>query len=667
MQGLESVVPSIECPTLSQNVGSDPFSDDLTRNLRGLEKLVEVLAGCDLSEEMKYQKDAEGCISYVSVSLPSARVVVRDIGKALEQGLKTLRDAISAQMVETYRYYKGMEPPPPASPARMEFPVVAPSPLPTPHPPLHDLTPKQPEERKRLTPKCNTGKMSAANSLGEGLSGYLYFHLRSVVHHLRATCASVWVISEVTEAGRAKSIFKCASSYPVLQNQPVCLSTVTGIASMVHQSHVALNMTDAKTSSLYTLETQKAIGDAPSLLCFPLCPHEESCAGVLFVTNKRASRGKFTNEDESSVLEASQLLSVLLSVYGKKAFFRPLNGANYPHLDALLGPKHIHKECFVPEESLDKGVHGIVVEAIGRKKQQFIYRTGVAPMHITGKERITAKAVAIDGQNMHDLSLQLNWMEQMWRCSLNENSVLNTECKWWQGRVAESQAKIRWMNRQSERAQRCDDNSVIKQILAEIAPEHRNPLPRPSAGRVRSYAAVTTDFADLQTKNHGAMGLPTEDKTCQTDRCFADNPLQRVRRAHRLSQSIFHMPRSPTLFTPMGSSARSMRGESSQRESSVRVDRDASSLNASTAMSPTLRVPVHPSCMPRPPVVSSEIDTADTCGEVSLNINDYLSRRDDKDAPVSPMFDGMRALEGPARGGLQFIIPPELKRQKVAF
>ncbi|KAJ9461074.1 hypothetical protein DIPPA_29186 [Diplonema papillatum] len=316
------------------------------------------------------------------------------------------------------------------------------------------------------------------------------------------------------------------------------LSVSTGLPQKVLASSVAMNFRNVKLSTLFTHDIAQKLGlDTVSLLAFPVFSGGASDAvGVLFAVNKR-HLPCFTEDDERVLAAAAALLSHgLLSWFPVSAVHAAQASAAGRQAAAAL---HLHTHVppmLPPPVSIDPQEAGSIAELhegfLSFKKRQIIYRASSRTC-AHAKEDANGRAVMMDGSNLVELSHQLKWMETMWRTTLDESTALHTQCRWWQSKLARAQAKVRWLERQMDRATRCPDLATARQMLSEPPDEPQigeDAMPHGSEGplhqsrppaahvAVRSYTNKPLNgFDDLEKEWLAAYGLPVKSVACQTD------------------------------------------------------------------------------------------------------------------------------------------------------
>ena len=518
-EGLEAHVKADAA--VSCSVDCDPLCPDVSAALRRLATCADVLAACELRlSGSVVTSDTDDLLAGIAVDTLGARDVVREAGRIFAKAAAGLRQAVTDQMLLVLPYAgekadrawqplahdaPALSPPPPPPQQRLQPPRATPS-----EGGGSSVPAVKPAARRHAQAVGGDGRRQPSLDQPSLLAAYAFVHMKSLAHYSHAASCSLWLLVDAVDMGKKQSLLKCASVYPSTSHMHHrTLSPTGGVGGTVIQAMVALNISEVGSSSLYTLDTQQALGEVTSLLCFPVYSSLGVCCGVVFLAHTDGDR--FSEADESALLEGAELLSGVLGQHPLAHFFHRIEA------ELLDASRALKRDDYIPGAGA-QAVKDLMTDVVGKRRKQLIYRTGSAAL-ITGKERITAKAVAVDGQNLCDLAQQLVWMDQMWRCSLNENSTLSAECRWWQGRLAEAQARVRWMQRQAERAQRCTQLSEVRLVLTGIPPEGDVPPPRPAQGRVRSYAAVKMgDYNDMRQKMQASFGLPTEDKGCQTEK-----------------------------------------------------------------------------------------------------------------------------------------------------
>eukprot|EP00756_Hemistasia_phaeocysticola_P066665 Hpha_TRINITY_DN9399_c0_g2::TRINITY_DN9399_c0_g2_i1::g.25858::m.25858 len=383
--------------------------------------------------------------------------------------------------------------------------------------------------------------------LSQQLGAALHFALASLAAGVACERASVWLSQEREDRGEPKTVLCCASLFPApnaTQRDPRDFDLVSGqgVAGAVFSTGVALNVANTKHTSLWDAEESRKAGyDVKALMCFPVWSLGVGVGrqqiGIVQMLNKIPPATKFTAEDERTALHLAAGISNIVARFPVKYF---LKRHNYSSLESVClipqrgGGAEVGQERRGSElEALSQSVGGELLNKIADTRHpQRIYRTGVRPVHITAKETLTAEAVITDGSNLSDLSQHISWMESMWRHSLDENAVMKQECVWWQGKCAEAQARMRWMEKQHERALRAHDLDRAKAALKALPQEPveragvtsgGNPGSRPVFSRVRAYGneeQVSQQELVYQHERRWAtfLGAPFEDKETQTVR-----------------------------------------------------------------------------------------------------------------------------------------------------
>ena len=518
---------------------SDPLSDTVKLAIDGLLETATALMNCEMGSD-KLVSNATS-VYYVAAKQKSARNVLIDLGELLENYVGKLKDAIIEQMKNVFDHL------PRRSPSTMLADLLETNSKPEIDDPfLGELVVRQQQQQQQqqqqpqpqTPPKSfsesqqqfkQSTKSRKLPSLSVIISSYVFLQMKSLSIRIAAQRTSLWFLDEAFENGKLRNTLKCIAMYPYSSSYSSELSPLHGICGPVMQSRVALNFKSAKQSTLFTPETCRALGvDTEALLCFPVLRGiSRQCIGLLFASNKSHSQTeRFTELDEISCCETVELISRVFGSYGSLKNISPVNvpvkvlmmtdsdkndkqHSEFDQTTSTITDQQLSLPDVPPQ---------LVTDVFGVRQLQHVYRTGARPSHISGKETITAKAVVMDGSNLADLSQQLSWMEQMWRGSLDENTVLYTECRWWQGRTAESQAKLRWIQRQIDRAQRAEGFSQAKVLLSQLPPEADSQTTKPDTGRVRDYTSESiSDIDSMQRHWVASLGIPSEDKCTQTD------------------------------------------------------------------------------------------------------------------------------------------------------
>eukprot|EP01060_Flectonema_neradi_P017507 TRINITY_DN24390_c0_g1_i1.p1 TRINITY_DN24390_c0_g1~~TRINITY_DN24390_c0_g1_i1.p1 ORF type:complete len:649 (+),score=102.74 TRINITY_DN24390_c0_g1_i1:124-2070(+) len=511
---------------------SDPLTDEVKKALRSLLETATALTNCELGSDKLVSNETN--VYYVAAKSKAVREVIVELGERLEQYLQRLKDTIIDQMLNVFEHLPRRSPTilldkaVKSEPENFFFSERQQSTT------VSDSTQKV-QQQEHSKPSCPAKPAQKSPSLSTILSSYSYLQMKALTIRISAQRTSLWLLTDIYENGKAKNSLKCSAMYPQSSSYSLELSPSQGICGPVMQTGVALNFRCAKQSTLFTPETCRALGvDTNALLCFPILRGiNRVCVGVLFASNKSHSQSeRFTELDEISCCETVELISRVLGGYGNPSGVSPdrvpqkiLHGdGNGREFDSDLNQTAttvLTSSISDYHQALPNVPPQLVTDVHGARQLQHIYRTGAKPSHISGKETITAKAVIMDGSNLTDLSQQLSWMEQMWRGSLDENTILHSECRWWQGRTAESQAKLRWLQRQIDRAQRVDEFSQAKMLLSQLPPETDNEheLPsKPDTARVRDYTNESiTDVGAMKQKWIACLGIPNDDKCTQTD------------------------------------------------------------------------------------------------------------------------------------------------------
>eukprot|EP01063_Lacrimia_lanifica_P031663 TRINITY_DN5272_c0_g1_i1.p1 TRINITY_DN5272_c0_g1~~TRINITY_DN5272_c0_g1_i1.p1 ORF type:complete len:418 (+),score=91.75 TRINITY_DN5272_c0_g1_i1:2812-4065(+) len=275
------------------------------------------------------------------------------------------------------------------------------------------------------------------------------------------------------------------------------LSSSSGLVATVFESRVAINLADAPLSALRTPETVRELGEFRNALVVPLFrkgAHQGQCIGVTVYVNKQSGSPRFSLYDETASAGAAELLASAMAAYPPTFFYLDAASLYDPSLkpldQAVLPPQPPvgAEDGDVESLALTPRTRLLGKQVLDTRPPMLMYRTGEHPAHITGKELMTAKSVALDGSNLSDLSRLLQYTEQMWRGALDDNSILQAECRWWQGRTAEAQAKVRWLQRQSEKAQRSTNLQYVHFLLAQLPPETAPSGAKPDVSNVRPYS-----------------------------------------------------------------------------------------------------------------------------------------------------------------------------------
>eukprot|EP01065_Artemidia_motanka_P037113 TRINITY_DN4535_c0_g1_i1.p1 TRINITY_DN4535_c0_g1~~TRINITY_DN4535_c0_g1_i1.p1 ORF type:complete len:873 (+),score=242.30 TRINITY_DN4535_c0_g1_i1:70-2688(+) len=381
-------------------------------------------------------------------------------------------------------------------------------------------------------------RMTVEGQLGAGL----YLALMAMVAGVECERASVWLAVTREERGEVRTVLSCAAAYPApspahRDPRDVEIAPGQGVAGAVYQTGVALNVSNTRTTALWDAdEARKAGYDVRALLCFPLWSLSLSGGGrrpigVVQMLNKRPPATRFTVEDERAALHRADSLSQIVARFPAKAFMCKFSSAS---LDCIAlfsrGAEARLSDLQSDAEALARSVGDELLQQVADTRYpQRIYRTGARPVHITAKETLTAESVITDGSNLSDLSQHISWMEQMWRVSLDENAAMKSECQWWQAKCAEAQARMRWLERQHERAVRAPDLERARAALKVLPQEPSDASglitagQKPEFSRVRAYGASESlpqsELVQQQERRWAAfLGAPFEDKETQTER-----------------------------------------------------------------------------------------------------------------------------------------------------
>eukprot|EP00755_Sulcionema_specki_P004046 Sspe_Gene.29108::Locus_13617_Transcript_1_1_Confidence_1.000_Length_2346::g.29108::m.29108 len=492
----------------------NPFADEVNNALAELETLVDVIRGCKQGDETLVR----GTSWRIQLPSPAAVGFLNEIGNMLQASVHLLKNAFSDQVVRMFNFYSGQQTTSLFEKIRQEPPAAKEAPqkktvaVPVPPPPRSPATPSAPVSRKRGIKAQHTESHVTAC-----LGSALYLLVRGIVRRLECEYGKVYVVVEKGEP--AKTMLQCIAAYPLTSNDPrgVEIPLSSGSVGSVVTTGVALNVRSTRQNKLAGTPGT-ADSDLYSLLSFPVTSAvlSEKNIGVFQVCNKQDKAMRFTERDERIMLEGVSLISQLLGAFPLSAFTAkvPLG-----HIDACcLVPER------TPEETLrwDEEVPPEVLRGLKTSyKEQRIYRTDSKPAYVTVSEVITAEAVVTDGSNLRDLSQQVSWMEQMWRTTLDENVAIHKECRWWQTKTAEAQARMKWIERQHQRALDCNDLKRMKLLLTQLPPEPHT-MTRPGmSGKTRSYVVLDQSFDEIQSAQEkkwaAFLGAPSEDKAVQTD------------------------------------------------------------------------------------------------------------------------------------------------------